>query len=273
MTMSRPALALVFAVSTALVAGAIHRPPPAHASGYACYPNHCYGLVQWDGATAGESTQIYVASLSPGDGFVTNETWFSGEPAPGTICPVQGDSSAGCWVEAGVSVGPVEGRYCDTNCYFWADVRPCNGCYDNYNEHFLGNAPAGDIGHLTTFQIVVDPPCGPCGWTGDCPGNEFGVTVTGSSGAVFSGLSFANGMAPSNIQVGMELAGTNGAAASPGQYAFNQYRDPTGVYHYQTTDGHVIAPDPPVLAHWQFPPSSYQYPGGVWTTACPIGGC
>ncbi len=268
-------LALALAV-TALFATALSpHPTLTHASGYNCAgDNHCYGIVQWDGGTAGESTQILVTALSPGDGdgFVTNETWFNGEPAPGAICPVQG-ADIGCWVEAGVTVGAVQNTYCATDCYYWADVRPCNGCYDNYNEHFLGYPAAADMNQRTTFQIMVDPPCGGCNWTGDCPGNEFGVTVTGASGDTFTGLSFANGMQPSNIQLGMELYGTNGAAASPGQYAYNQYYSNNGLHYYQTTDGHQIAPDPPVLAHWQFPPSNSPYPGGVWTTQCPSGGC
>jgi len=265
-------LALALAASTVVATSLAHRPTITHASGYAC-DSHCYGIVQWDNGGSGASTQILVTSLSPGDGFVTNEMWFNGEPGPGSICTAQGIDT-GCWVEAGVTVGSVKDTYCATDCYYWADVRPCNGCSDNYNEHFMGYPPAGDMGQRTTFQIVANPPCGACGWSGDCPNSEFGVTVTGASGAVFSGLSFANGMIPSNIQLGMELYGTNGAAASPGQYAFNQYRAPTtGLYYYQTTDGHSHTPDSPVLAHWQFPPSSNTYPGGVWTTSCPIGGC
>ncbi len=274
MTISRRALALVFAVSSALVAGTLHHPPPAHASGYACATNHCYGIVDWPGATTGESTQIYVASLSPGDGFVTNETWFNGDPGPGSACPLDGNPVAGCWVEAGVTVGQVDKTYCATDCYYWADERPCsNGCQSNYNEHFLGYPPAGDIGQRTTFQIVVDPPCGPCGWTGDCPGNEFGVTVTGASGAVFSGLSYANGMIPSSIDVGMELYGTNGASASGSVYTYNQYRDNAGVYHYQANDGQIFPVNAPVQARWEYPPSSNQVPGGAWSTSCPAGGC
>jgi len=137
----------------------------------------------------------------------------------------------------------------------------------------MGYVPAADMNQRTTLQIMVDPPCGGCGWTGDCPGNEFGITVTGASGDMLTGLSTANGMQPSSIQVGMELYGANGASASPGQYAYNQYYSNNGLHYYQTTDGVASAADPPVLAHWQFPPSNSPYPGGVWTTQCPIGGC
>ncbi len=273
MTMPRRALTLVFAVSTALIAGTLHRPPPAHASGYSCATTHCYGIIQWGGGTAGESTQILVTSLSPGDGFVTNETWFNEEAGPGSGCPLDGDPNYGCWVETGVGIGQLYDVYCNADCYFWADERPCNGCQNSFMLHFMGYAPTADMGQRTTFQVVVDPPCGGCGWSGDCPGNEFGVTVTGSSGDTFSGLSTANGMQPSNIQLGMELYGTGGAASSPSLYAYNQYFSTNGLHYYQTNDGHVIAPDPPVQALWDYPPSSNRYPGGVWQTSCPSGGC
>lgn len=257
-----------------LLVGPLAHPLGAAASSYSCDTSHCYGLVQWEGAVSGASTIIQPSHLTPpdvnpgdGQGFITNEMWVIDENTqytPGLECNVNGQNGA-CWVEEGVTVGPLmngtQSTYCPSDCYYWADVRPSNqSVYNSYYEHDLGVVPDGDFGGAgTTLEITQ---------RGDLTG--FNVYFNGSSSGLRSDVSTNNGMIPSRIDHGMELYGKGGGSAPQAQYSFNYWEDPTTYqWNFQGNDGATPPNNAPVSAQWapNNAPSQADF-GGVWTTSC-----
>ncbi len=244
---------LALALLLVLLVAPLQSPAVVRASSYSC-TNHCYGVVKWGGSVDGAQMYMAVRGLNAGDGLVTNEMWLSGGPASGYTCPDPSGTNT-CFVETGVTVGPLAGTSCSSDCYYWADLRTCQGCSDNYNEHYMANVGQGDYGNYKVFNV----------WrTGQ---GDFTVNA-GPNNA----LSTDNNMVPNQIQIGMELVGTSGAWALQAPYAYNEWERNYN-WQYQTVDGSpgtgLNANSAPISSYWQPSPSQdSSHSGGSWQTSC-----
>jgi len=218
----------------------------SRALAYSCDPSHCYGVVDWSGGTSYAGTSILVRGLGAPDsgaGFITNEIWLADSPY--------------YWVETGITIGPVGGQLCTSDCYFWADTRPGAGYY----EHFLADVPQTDYGKSTIFGVRNQG------------GGTFSAEVSGYNGSYY-GYSMGNSMSPNWIQTGMELQGSSGGYALQAQYSSNLWSDGTN-YYFQTNDGGNGPPggsNDTTEITWGW--GSGQHPGdpnsngGTWYTQC-----
>jgi hypothetical protein len=128
---------------------------------------------------------------------------------------------AACWVEGGYLYDGVCGF-----CYFWADIRPVDG--NNLNLHYLTPypnhmSPSRDIGHSMrisfykqgTNQFEVDFAVQGCSFNCSANGTFYSTNNT---------------MAPDNIIIGTELAGTgpnSNWGAPRADYTNNYWRNGT----------------------------------------------
>lgn len=218
------------------------------ATAYSCgdiNTGHCYGQNIWQDATDGVRTSIGVRGITGGNGFVNNEVW---------LC--QGDCPY--WVEAGLKSQFNIGGGAEI--YFWADSRPGGG----YNNHFGRPIPSGDYGYYANVDIHRTS------------GSTWSITINSQTGLQLSDSSTGNSMAPDEIQLGTELAGTGGASDPHTNYANNQYKHLNGGgWYYQHSDGFWrIQPNPgPVAVAWDSGHTPSTYPnGGVFAT-CVHGTC
>jgi len=232
-------------------------PPASHSAvasiapgvAYSCgnvSANHCYGIEDWTGATDGVRTSISLRSTTGGDGFVTNETWLSQDRF---------------WIEAGTIA--VYSYNNGKPVYFWADMRPGD---TQLNLHYGPPVAAGDFGHAAAVDIHRTS------------ATTFSITVTAQTGTKINTSSTGNTMAPNEIQIGTELAGTNGAGDPHTNFADNQYKHLNGGgWYYQHSDGstYVIPSPGPVATAWDSghnPSNPASPPGGVFAT-CIHGTC
>lgn len=274
-------LALALAASALFATVLVPRPPLAHARAQNAYncgtlaDNHCYGVVEWNRPASGASADITVQSLTAGDGFVDNEIWLIGNAPSNLICPngVDPHGRGTCWVETGVTAGPVNNTYCESSCYFWADNRPsAPGTVNNYNEHVLGNTPYQDFNHGVEFKIVQAT---------DGPG-RYDVQAFDKNCLLvpdFTAVSVEDQLIPTGVDMGMELAGGNGAYSPRAEFTSSQFQDNTG-WHYEIDGGTDISdsnspPDPrsPISRGWDAVPANdgshaTNY-GGDWYTKFP----
>jgi len=130
------------------------------------------------------------------------------------------------WVETGYITYPtVFGAAED---YFWADWRPQD---TQINQHDLGGVPSRDYGQNPTFTIHQSS------------SSSYHVTIA-SPNFSYSGYSTNNYMAPSQLQMGQELAGTSGASAGNARFSYRYYwnyaNTYTGIY-----GNYVIPPNTP----------------------------
>jgi len=225
--------------------------------------DYCDGYVNWPGSVTGDSTEVEVTFVTCGtcSGHVSNETWIT-------------DNNCGCWVEGGYSTyGPNNGdnkwscsKNNAVNCYFWADMRPNGG---GYNEHAIENIPSGDYGGYETVEIYFN------GTQRDyCNQHweynlDWRIDITSASGKPFDQDSTCNSMSPASIQTGEELE--NSGAASPSTlFIDNRWQNlPRHNWTYQGVNGTNNLSDDPPYAYWDLPPSESST-GGVWV-ACTSG--
>ncbi len=282
-------LALALAASASLTTALVPRPPLVHAlthtntGPYSCgdlVQGHCYGVDEWDRPVSGSEVYITPQTLTAGDGFVTNEMWLFGAPPSNLICPNGQDPHGGgtCWVETGVIAGPVDDTYCEAACYFWADERPsAPGTVDNFNSHFLGYTPYQDFNHGVQFKLFQAT---------DGSG-RYDIQVFDKSCLFvpdYSDVSTQDQMIPYGVQIGLEMAGSSGAAAPHAEYTGNGFQDNNG-WHYEIdggtdiSDGASPGHHSPISRGWdQVPtPDGYlpisgpgqTYTGGDWYTKFP----
>jgi hypothetical protein len=223
--------------------------------------NHCYGVTSWSEQTQyfGAYVDLQEPSMScPSNcgGFIDNEIWLIDNKS--AAC--KSNSFGMCWVEAGYIAQSGQGTQ-----FFWADSRPQTS--STFNLHILGNAdPVGTTDH---FMIVKDARVSP---------QVFQVWVYNTSlSTLYQGTSKAsngNPMSGNVIDIGQELAGTQGASAGDAQYTRNiwavQTLGPEYVFWYnrQKDKGSVSSANPP-FASWSVDPSTPPPPeGGRFTTHC-----
>jgi hypothetical protein len=223
---------------------------------YTCLVQHCYGVNTWLGSVTGSFTVIDVVNLASGDVSVDNETWLidnnSNRSEQCIFAP--GDDNNACWVEAGYV------RFSgDSERWFWADLRPMGGgCFNHcyYIEHDEGILNSGDYNNVVDITIMANGTA-----------KQWSVSVGGHVTG-FNATSVDNTMSPNRIDIGQELAGTQGANAPHANYQDNTWIK--NGEHYQTVDGIFnyggTSYNPP-WAGWNQNqrPSNSPY-GGVWYT-------
>ena len=152
-------------------------------------------------------------------------------------------------MEAGYQVGSV------SQFYFWADSRPNGGFFN----HFVTYVPGVDYGHATTFVI-----------TRSNPTTTWQVNIYDSSGNSWLAYSTNNSMAPDEIIIGQEIAGSSGASAPVADFTHNVWFASSGS-HYQSNSGSGFHPSPAgapnkgVIAE---PPAGDSNAGGDIETYC-----
>jgi hypothetical protein len=222
----------------------------------------CFKHVNWTGAVLGSEVTINEGFVTCGtcDGFIDNEMWLIDTTS--SLCTSAQDGL--CWVEAGYQTYTTNNATngggqpsCITNsaanCYFWADNRPGNG---SFHEHVVANVPSSDYGNNTSFYIQQ----------GSSPSN-WNVQIATASGNYYQGTSTFNGMSPSDIEIGQELYGTDGAGANQTDFFYSEWADTQGHgFHYQTSPG-TITTDQPPYGYWVDSPNDINN-GGDFCTAC-----
>jgi hypothetical protein len=231
----------------------------ASAQTYSCgnpASNHCYGTTRWQeqpeyfGAFA-DVEQVRMGCPSGCGGFLNNEIWLI-DTKTGSCTT---NDFGMCWVEAGYVV---EEGWDQAN-YFWADSRPGSG--NTFNLHILGSTdPVGTVDH---FMIIKD---------GRVEIGTFQVWIFNDSlSTLFQGTSANNAMNADRIDIGQELAGTNGAFAGRASFQRNIWavrplgsgQDFVFRFNRQTNPGNITSRDPPFASWAPFGPTP-----GVFTTRC-----
>lgn len=261
----RIAVALVLAFGILAMQSILYpRATLAMPNNYTCPANNiCHGEVIWPGHAYGTQTEDEVVTLgcipsackpisSTNLPHIGNVLFLADLNGNGSNCqPVHE-----CWVEAGYHTVTNSGGTSTSSQYYWADFRPG---FDNFNIHPLGAVQSGDLGHNVFLFISLVKP-------GD--NSDWNVEVIPQTNS-WSGKSGGNTMFPDNIQMGMELLGTNGASANTGYFTFNYWATGDGNFHPQTNSGSLIN-NSPVESNWfQTPASNGSNNGGSFYTGCP----
>ncbi len=226
---------------------------PQIASAYSCY--NCYGIVDWTGNVDGAFTSIvYLPILSPGDNHANIELWLIGPVPSGQVCPINGQNRSACWIELGAKAGPPQCNM-GTSCYFWNDLRPCNGCYNNYFTHWWSNIPSGDLNYQVDLRVERQD------------SSDFALFLQSRS-YILQNTSTGNSMKQNHIEVGSEVQGSTGAAIGATTFQNNQWK-PVGAnyYNFQTNSGSATV-NSPIVAYWYAVPVPGNN-GGIWYTYCP----
>ncbi len=186
------------------------------------------------------------------DGFVTDEMWLV--QANASACNLSGYGSQ-CWVEAGYSTYP-DGPS-STDYYYWADYRPPNQGYREFDLHAV---PSADLDGYTNLQIYT------------AGGNSWYVNLYTPT-LSYPEVSYDNSMAPNDIQIGQELSGqgnTNGAHAPYAYFWKNEWVDTTqNHWHWQTSaSGSGISEGYPPYAEWLVWPQNSSTGGDFEACTC-----
>jgi hypothetical protein len=142
-----------------------------------------------------------------------------------------------------------------SNVYYWADERPGN---NNFTVHTKGTVQSGDLGNDAWLNI-----------------DEYGNTSTWEIDIIpatsgYSGTSTDNSMNPNQIQMGMELIGTEGESANTGYFTDNiWYETNNNSWHYQENAGQTTNNSPVESGWYQKPASNGSNDGGSFYTSCP----
>lgn len=258
-------------------------PSPALASSYNCPPTgtHCFGIVSWPGPVTGAETSITMRGLHYGTwpGFMNNELWLIGHPSAGQPnCDFQGYATD-CWVEVGNHVGALyhgdnntPWGTCAPDCYWWADERPSSNGVANYHDHLVAWIPQGDFGGGSTQFSIYDNGSG-----------TWNISILGASNDSWIPQSTGNYMDTNNstgsFQLGGEFAdsASSGASAPLADYTYTAYRDGSGGWYYQGSNGtpggfwylpgNGFQSNSVWNAVWASTPST-DHTGGDWQTSC-----
>jgi len=245
---------------------------------------HCYGVNYWPNAVDGAYTNLnwpfpYVTLFGHGVGnnektsFVQNTMWLLDESEPKKCTPLPGDEPSICWIEAGLRAYDSNGS--NATGIFWADVRPSDGYAEHYSWiiNTLSTSNAFDIqiwkaGALPGYSWC---PSADDEWCVDVYAYGAGVETTSISGA-----GSTNSMSVTGYRVGMELAGTSGAVATPMYFNENEWLG-TGSHNFQYQnnegDDSRYMYDPPVQSDWSISPLDQNSYGGEWETCIFGSGC
>jgi hypothetical protein len=200
---------------------------------------HCYSkAVIGDHLTGFRSTFTVVKDPRPGNGFVTNEFWLSNY------------SGTQAWIEIGYIQNTVEPLH-----YFWAVLDPDTTVFKRTR---IADVPPSELGERVTFDIHQTAP-GTFSLSVDGPTTKFATSVT---------VNLWSGMYGGYVDMGMELAGTDGATAPVATFVRNTVYDSTLHPRYaRASDGAGESIGKPPYGGWlQTPTESPD--GGVFITHC-----
>lgn len=194
---------------------------PSIPTSYSCgdkNSGHCYAINDWYGGMAGAKTNITLVNLvcngwpfgsCDSTGFVDDEIWVIDDNASGDCSST---SFKRCWVEQGI-INDGSAPY-----FFWADVRPIDKGL-NYHDGPQFGGYFGDTANFTIQQTSS---------------NTWSVSTTilncGCSYQL-QRYSTSNTMHADDINIGQELAGTDGASAPRADFTYNYWFN--GSWHPQ----------------------------------------
>lgn len=226
-----------------------HKSAYAYSCGtYSDVSTRCYAENFFFEHLSGDQTDMDIWRMTcnadcASNGFIAQDMWL-----------VQGVNSAcqfnRCWVEAGYinTIGTLSS-------YFWADNRT-NG---TYNLHFGATVSPNDYTYGILHEQIFQ--------TGSTTFKVVRSIYFCSSCTTFTDVnSTNNGMVPSTMQVGTELAGVGtGASAQSTHFKTNYWRDSTGHWRPRGAGYATITNSPP-FGYWNIVPSSSST--GDWVTSC-----
>lgn len=215
---------------------------------YSCSNPHCAGQREFPGPNGGAVSVATVSFMSalgyqntPNLDFIQNAIWVSDTQSNG--CSYQHI----CWVEVGYSTfsNPNTSTY-EAFFYFW--VPP--GGADKILE--LGDVTTSMYGQGTVLRAD------------EVNANEFNVGVSYYPAEIID-----ISLKPNEYDIGLELAGTNGASASGADFTSNLYYDAnlSGNAYPQQSIG-VQNVRSPAYGQWRVPPNPSNK-GGDFYTYCP----
>jgi hypothetical protein len=187
-------------------------------SALACSPSsHCYGRVNWTTPAStytGSIAYLTASRLSvsnPNSQFITHEMWDVTD-------------SVTAWVEAGLTVGPINGVNHGL-AIFWAEANTVG----SYAEHYVQNAS------LNTTYIVKISHSGSGSW---------GVYLNGTS---VGGSSHNHSTALTDLAAGLELVSND--ATATGTMTGLQKRTTSNSWNYGWTTNNFDQ-NPPTTSGW-----------------------
>jgi len=207
-----------------------------------CYVTGSLGNIGPSGEhlTGFRSTISVVGNISPGQGFITNEFWL-----------ISSQETIG-WIEVGYIVSAHELLH-----YFWAVLDPDTHIF---TRHEIGAVPKGEIGTRVTFDIH------------EISEDNFVISIDGSI-THFSTTTQVNlwdGNHGGHIDLGMELAGSNGAVSSFAEFVENKVYD-NKISQLPRFANESDSPSEsigqPPYGGWLQKPAAGNY-GGVFSTYC-----
>lgn len=233
------AMALIVALGATLACGIGGKPAPAP---YMCGDvtrGHCYGMATvGDHLTGFRSTFTVVKELRPGNGFVTNEFWLKNY------------SGVVAWIEIGYMQNTVEQLH-----YFWAVLDPDTALF---RSTMIADVPGAEFGERVTFDIHETAPS-VFSLSVDGPTTKFATSVT---------VNLWVGTDGGYVDMGMELAGTDGAVAPVATFVNNTVYDSTFRPRYaKASDGSGETIGKPPYGGWLQKPADSP-DGGVFITHC-----
>jgi hypothetical protein len=283
-------LASLIVLGVLLVGGsgrALAAPRTVPQNGYACggsvlvfwITSHCYGTIDQDiwnnhiislyGAQSSvDVVPLWVVSpLGTPGGSINNEIWITDSQEPAGTCQDSPFHNSPCWIEVGYVYysGIWALHFTPYEHLFWADVRPSGrGCSSTcgYNEHEGPRLSASTYGKKAVLSIQRLS-------TTSLTWSVQAVVVGG--GPSLYGQSTANGMTPTDVLEGQELAGLGvsgvTATAPKALFDYNAYQSsPLGSWNYFTYNAPPQGNNPPWIG-WNnnLTPSLYGHGGELYT--------
>ena len=242
------------AVITQFLAGC-----PGPGSTYSCGEfssavGHCYGIVTFNVIDLGNGpdfqsffTNVNAVPLNGGNYEISDEVWVAQRTPTGNY-----------WIEAGLDGGgtPIETRV------FWAENRPNQGFF----YHNMGALQPQEFNQPVFLAIAIDP-LDPTSYYIEALTCETVSGPVGCQGRKLSGHSANNPMVAHEIEMGLELAGSNGASAPSTNFFQTLVPDPTFPFPFKYLDVNgSVRVDAPVTAGWASTPTSGN--GGSFLTSC-----
>jgi hypothetical protein len=249
------------AVITQFLAGC-----PGPGSTYSCNDGHCYGIVRFNVIDFGNGpmfrsfvTNVNAVPLNAGNADISDEFWVIQQGA--TNC---GNQPNDCWIELGLLASNITNN--ETH-VFWADNRPNQGFF----YHDMGALQPQEFNQPVLLLIAIRPQ-DPNSYDVDALTCQTVTGPVGCQGRRLIGQSINNTMVANVIEMGLELAGSNGASAQATNFfrTIVPYPNSPGNFKYLDVDGRVQV-DAPVTAGWVSTPTSTppsRNIGGSFFTSC-----
>jgi hypothetical protein len=235
--------AFVLAVNISLVA--FSGTQPAHA--WTC-TSHCYGSVDWPGATWGTWTNIYVKDVSlptANQSFLTQELWLV-------------DTNVNAWAEIGYYMGNPNSN--SVISYFYAYVPPGG----SYSETRIAQVPTVDKNKYTSFKITRNNQT-----TSTLLLAAVSVGGTTNFSVVINNNQGGSNWAGNHMIIGSELyltTDSNPSSSGDVRWKANKWQTSSGTYVAQTSEGNMTD-DAHQDPSWETSPAPGN-DGGTFKNSC-----